>query len=305
MQHRLQGGKHVFLGDERHLQVELVKLARRPIGTAILVAETGRDLKVAVEAGHHQQLLELLRRLRQRVKLARVLARRHEEVARAFRAGRRQDRRLKLHESLLDHAPTDRGNDLRPQFNLPLHLRPAQVEEPIAQPHLFTGIFVGVHLQRHHLGGRFDRQLVDIDLDPTGLQVGVHRVFGPRLHVAGDRHHRFHTQAIRRFQQWTVRIDDELGDPVAIAQIQEQKPAMAAFPVDPAGQADGLTSVGVPKGPAGMRAISVHSVAFRSEDRPGAGRRGERSAGHGTCQPLTSGFRRIPAGTQLCQVGSQ
>jgi uncharacterized protein with PIN domain len=84
--------------------IELVEFARRAVGARVFVAEAGRDLEVAVEARHHQQLLELLRRLRQRVELARVQARRHEEVARAFRRGGRQDRRLEFGEALIDHA---------------------------------------------------------------------------------------------------------------------------------------------------------------------------------------------------------
>ena len=40
------------------------------VGAQVLVAETARDLVVAVHAGHHQQLLEQLRRLRQGVELA-------------------------------------------------------------------------------------------------------------------------------------------------------------------------------------------------------------------------------------------
>ena len=89
--------------DERHLDVELVELAGRPVGARVLVAEAGRDLEVAIEARHHQQLLELLRRLRQRVELARVQAARHEVVARALRRARRENRRLELEEALL-HA---------------------------------------------------------------------------------------------------------------------------------------------------------------------------------------------------------
>ena len=70
-QHRLDRAEHVVLLDERHLEIELVELAGRPIGPRIFVAEARRDLKIAIEARHHQQLLELLRRLRQRVELAR------------------------------------------------------------------------------------------------------------------------------------------------------------------------------------------------------------------------------------------
>src|SRR5690606_9092548 len=61
---RLDCVPDVFLGDEAHFQVELVKLARKAIGTRIFVAETGCNLEVAIKAGDHEQLLVLLRGLR-------------------------------------------------------------------------------------------------------------------------------------------------------------------------------------------------------------------------------------------------
>ena len=112
-QHRLDRVEHVLLGDEAHLDIELVELAGRAVGARILVAEAGRDLEIAVEARHHDELLELLRRLRQRVELAGMDARRHEEVARAFGRRRGQDRRLEFEEALLLHAAADRVDDLR------------------------------------------------------------------------------------------------------------------------------------------------------------------------------------------------
>ena len=75
----LDGGEHVLLRDEAHLQVELVELAGRAVGARVLVAEAGRDLEVAVEARDHHQLLELLRRLRQGVELAGMHPRRAPE----------------------------------------------------------------------------------------------------------------------------------------------------------------------------------------------------------------------------------
>ena len=71
MHHRLDGGEYVFLGDEAHLDVELIEF-QAAVGAQVLVAKAGRDLEVAVEAGDHQQLLELLRRLGQRIELARM-----------------------------------------------------------------------------------------------------------------------------------------------------------------------------------------------------------------------------------------
>src|SRR5262249_10748235 len=56
----------VLLRDERGLDVDLREL-RLTVDTQIFVAKASRDLKVAVEAGHHEQLLIELRRLRQRI----------------------------------------------------------------------------------------------------------------------------------------------------------------------------------------------------------------------------------------------
>ena len=64
-QHRLDRLEDVLLLDEAHLDIELVELAGRAVGAGILVAEARRDLEVAVEARDHDELLELLRRLRQ------------------------------------------------------------------------------------------------------------------------------------------------------------------------------------------------------------------------------------------------
>jgi hypothetical protein len=87
-------------------RVDLREL-RLAVGAQILVAEALDDLEVAIEPGDHQDLLEDLRRLRQRVELARMHAARHEVVARPF--GRRlgQDRRLDLEEALLVEVPPD------------------------------------------------------------------------------------------------------------------------------------------------------------------------------------------------------
>ena len=56
----LQEAHHVLLLDEAHLQVKLreLRLAVRP---QILVPEAAGDLEVALEAGDHEELLELLR----------------------------------------------------------------------------------------------------------------------------------------------------------------------------------------------------------------------------------------------------
>ena len=84
MDDRFDRIENVLLGHKAHLKVELIKLARRAIGARILVAKARRDLEVTVETRDHDQLLELLRRLRQRVKFPRMQPRGHEVVARTF-----------------------------------------------------------------------------------------------------------------------------------------------------------------------------------------------------------------------------
>ena len=94
---RLDRREHELLGRERNLEIDLREL-RLPIGAQIFVAEALDDLEIPVHSGDHQDLLEQLRRLRQRVELARVHAARHQIVARAFRRRFGEHRRLDFEE---------------------------------------------------------------------------------------------------------------------------------------------------------------------------------------------------------------
>ena len=72
--------EHILLMDKAHLAVDLREL-RLTVGTQVLVAEAAHNLEVAVHAGHHQQLLVLLRTLRQGVELAGIHAAGDDKVA--------------------------------------------------------------------------------------------------------------------------------------------------------------------------------------------------------------------------------
>ncbi len=93
----------VVLVDEGHLDVDLRELGLA-IEAQILVAEALHDLEVPVEAGDHEELLEELRALGERVELAGVQAARDEEVARAARRVLHHEGRLELEEALLDEV---------------------------------------------------------------------------------------------------------------------------------------------------------------------------------------------------------
>ena len=85
--------------EERHLEVDLRELGLA-VGAQVLVPEAARDLIVAIDARDHEDLLEELRRLREREERARVDAARHEVVARAFGRAARQHRGLDLDEAV-------------------------------------------------------------------------------------------------------------------------------------------------------------------------------------------------------------
>src|SRR6185295_14573092 len=128
----------VLLRREGHLDVDLRELGLA-VGPQVFVAEATGDLDVTLEAGHHEELLEELRRLRQGVEAAAMDARGHQIIARALGSGLRQDRRLDVDEAALVEVVADRERHLVAQQEVLLQLGPPQVEKPVAQPGLLGG----------------------------------------------------------------------------------------------------------------------------------------------------------------------
>ncbi len=123
---------HVVLVDEAHLGVELHELVLA-VGAQVLVAQAARDLVVAVDARHHQQLLEQLGALRQRVERARLLAAGHDELARSLGRAWHQHGGLDLDETLLFHRRADGGVYGCPEAQVALHALAADVEVAVLQ----------------------------------------------------------------------------------------------------------------------------------------------------------------------------
>src|SRR6185437_8409278 len=153
-----------------HFEVELIKLAGAAVGARGLVAETWRDLEIAVETRDHNELLELLWRLRQRIELARMKPRRHQEVSRAFRRGSCQDWSLEFGETLIDHPPADGRYHLRTQRDVAVDAFAPQIEEAVFQPCLFGVFEFAEHRHRQFLCHGLNRDLLDTDFDFAGRQ---------------------------------------------------------------------------------------------------------------------------------------
>jgi hypothetical protein len=236
--------EHIFLLDKAHLHVELVEIGGRPVGAGVFIAETRGDLEILVEARHHQKLLELLRGLGQRVELARVQPRGHEEVARALGRGRRDDRRLVFTEPDLPHPAPDRCDNIGSQHHVFLHLFPAQIEVAIGQPGFFRVFLIAEHLQRqiaHHRPQHL--HVADEHLDLAGGQFRVHKLRLARLHGAVDADANLGAQLFHLGKDRAVGVAQHLRDPVMVAQVDEDHAAMVAPPVDPSAEPDGFAHI--------------------------------------------------------------
>ena len=163
---------HVFPGDERHLDVDLGELGL-PVGPEVLVPEAADQLVVALQAGDHQQLLEQLRRLRQRVPAARPQPDGHQEIARALRRGPGQERGLHVHEAAVPHQVADQVGGRGPGAQRGGHLGPPDVEVAVAQPHLLAQLAAALHRERQRVGLGEHLHLGDGHLYLAGGQLGV------------------------------------------------------------------------------------------------------------------------------------
>ena len=250
----LHHGKHVLAPREAHLQVDLREL-KLAVGAQILIAEAARDLKIAVEARDHENLLEDLRRLRQRVELARMHAAGHQKIARAFRRDLGQNRRLDLQKALVAQALADGQRNVVAQAEVALHLRPAQVDVAVFEPDFF--VLDGLFGRRKRRQPRVvqHQQLGRLNLDLAGRHLGIDGVRAAQAHLAHSGNHvlRPHLLALQVAVGRQLLVQHNLRDAGAVAQIEKDQVAVVAAPVHPAHQDHLLPGVGGAQVAAKMR----------------------------------------------------
>ncbi len=249
------GGKHrrvqplgevedVLAGDKAHLKVNLREL-RLPVGAHVLIAQAPGDLKVPVAAGDHQQLLEDLRRLRERVEVAGADAAGHEVVSRALRGRPEQERRLDLEEALIGEELARGAGGLVTDAQVPLHPRRAEVKVAVLQPHLLIHLSLVLPCERRRLGGVEDRERIAADIDLPGRQVRVLSALGAPVHCAAHRDDELRAQVMGERVRLLVylRVKDHLYQTGAVAQVDEDQASVIAAAVDPAVKRDRLPNV--------------------------------------------------------------
>ena len=255
--HLLDEGHHGVLVDEAHLEVELGELGLA-VAAQVLVAVAPGDLHVAVDAGDHQQLLELLRALRQGVHGPGLEPARDDEVARAFGRALDQRGRLDLDEAVGVMDLADGLDHPAPEHQPALHRLAPDVEVAVLQAQGLVDRrvrLVDVEGRRLRLGQ--DVHLGRLELDRTCRQLRVLRAGQPHRHRAGHGHHELRADPAGRLvgDRGVHLVDDDLRDAVPIAQVQEDELAVVAPPMDPAGQAGARPCVGGAELPARVRAI--------------------------------------------------
>ncbi len=125
-------------------------------------------------------------------------------------------------------------DNLPAQHDVIVQVLAAQIEEAVLEPDVLRVLLLAEH--RHRQFGRRPQHLdlVDIDLDLAGRQVGVERPLRADSDLAVDAHHPFRAQLLGQCEGRTVWVGHNLGDAVVVAQIDEQHAAVVTDTMAPA-----------------------------------------------------------------------
>ena len=125
------------------------------------------------------------------------------------------------------------------QRDRPRHALAAQVEVAIAQAHLLAHLAgEALDLEGRRLGVRDQGRVANAQLELAGRQLGVDGLGIAPDDRPGDRQHVLGPQPVRELERVArvLRMEDELDEPGAVAQVDEHEAAVVAAAVDPAGQ---------------------------------------------------------------------
>ena len=167
----------------------------------------------------------------------------NEVVARALRAGGREDGGRDLKEIMVHHSLADGGDDIAAQDDVALDSGVAQVEIAVLQALRLVGVAAAVDLERQLvvLAAAQQLDLLRHDLDVAGGLLGV---FACALaHSAGDGDGRLLVDALDDVHD-LLRLDDDLRRAVEIT--QDDKGKVIADHADifhPADERDALARV--------------------------------------------------------------
>ena len=210
----------------------------------VLVAECAGYLEVAFEAGHHQELLELLRGLRERVELPRIEACGDQIVPCAFWCGGGEERGFDLHEAPIVEVVAHVLDDAMTQQDLVPHPLPAKVEVSVLQAQRLVNGPVAFDLERWCLGGVQNLESRSLDLYRSRGQIGVLVALGSEHHLALYGDGPLGPELFGRGEDPVpFRVESDLCNTPAVAQVYKDKTSVVPTPVYPACEPDSLPGI--------------------------------------------------------------
>ena len=147
-----------------------------------------------------------------------------------------------------------------PQLQHALHLRSPQIEVAVSKPQRLVGLHAVLDQERRRLRLRQDLHRGPHDLDLPRRELRVDRAIGTRLHPAFDTDHGLAPKVLGgrvrvaganlQIDLWIIfhslgckRVEYNLDDSLAIAQVEKDHPAMIALVCHPTAQDDILARV--------------------------------------------------------------
>src|SRR6185503_12969351 len=152
------------------------------------------NLEIPIVTGDHQQLLVKLRRLRQRVELARMHAARHQVIARAFGRRLREYRCFDLEISTLVEKTTRCLLKTMSKKEILLQLRTAKIEIAMTKSQVLRSKLVrfsASNRDRRDFSFGKNFELSRLQLDFSGFQLWIAGFLRTERHCARYSHHVF------------------------------------------------------------------------------------------------------------------
>mmetsp|Transcript_7284 Transcript_7284/g.16514 ORF Transcript_7284/g.16514 Transcript_7284/m.16514 type:complete len:562 (+) Transcript_7284:325-2010(+) len=242
----LEGLQDVFLRNKRHFAIDLCKLglAIRP---KLLVTEAFDDLKVSVHTANHQQLLEGLRRLGQRIELASVHSGRHNEISGTLWSRLDQDRSLDFTELQVSEVVTNDTGHFVSEHEGVFDWVSSNVQ--ISVPH--SGFFLAIggvfNLERRSHASVQNFQTARYNLHISSWSIWV--LVDSLDYLALDLDHELSPQlvgcfvALEAFLVGTIFLENHLGDAISVSQIDEGEMVHVAGNLYPTAQSYSLADI--------------------------------------------------------------
>src|SRR5258708_298485 len=172
--------------------------------------------------------------------MAVVQAARDQELACALGRGLVEDRGLGVDEAVGVEVAARRARGRVAQPQSLLHRLAAQVEVAILEAHLLGNVLLVDHEGRRS-GCVEDLGVVREFFDLPALQAGIHRALRTAAHHARHAQHELVAHAVGRGERGgAIGMAYDLHQAFAVAQVDEDHPAMVAAAVHPAVDRDGL-----------------------------------------------------------------